>query len=175
MFLMSVTTLYLFGMCFFGLGAVVVSYPLLDPKQKKIIFTGTKAYKEQIKKELAKRKTDFGLFAYTDKGFTIALQNKFHTINWTEVLCLFGYKVDLFAVDEIRLDVFCENNIAFTLSEETPGWYVFLDKIVENLPQSKPNWAIEIAFPAFETNLTLIFEKYNKSVEEAKQLYYKEK
>ncbi|MCL9806644.1 hypothetical protein NAT51_14000 [Flavobacterium amniphilum] len=136
-------------------------------------MTGTKEYKEQIKKDFQASLTDLGFFTYSDNGFGVEINGHSHSIAWTGIQALFGYKVDLYTLDEIRMDVFCDDDILFTISEETPGWYVFLKKIEEQFPAIKQNWNLEIAFPAFSANLTLLYEKHNKTFDEAIDYYYK--
>lgn len=64
--------------------------------------------------------------------------------------------------------------LAFTVSEESAGWHVFLDRVSEQFPFIKKNWHLEISYPAFATNLTLVFEKDNKTLDESKAYYYKD-
>jgi hypothetical protein len=171
--IMCALTAYYWGLLFFGLCAIVTTYPLIDPK-KKIIFTGTKEYKDHIEKEFQEKRKDLGIFTYTDNGFQVKILEQQYNVIWTDIQAMFGYKVDQYALDEICMDVFCNNDVSFRVTEESAGWYVFQDRVFEKFPSIKQNWYIEIAFPAFATNLTLLYEKHNKTLDEASKHYYKD-
>jgi hypothetical protein len=75
-----------------------------------------------------------GIFTYDEKGFTLTIQKNEHNIPWKQVRSMVAYKMDRFASDDISLDVFCEGNINFSISEETAGWTKFLDNSKKALP-----------------------------------------
>jgi hypothetical protein len=52
------------------------------------------------------------------------------------------------------------------LTEETPGWYKFLTLTKEKFPQIDKDWEVDISTPAFETKLTLIYDKKNRDLSE---------
>jgi hypothetical protein len=161
---------YTWGLLFFGVCALVTTYPLVDPK-KKIIFTGTKDYNDQIDKEFKRKLVDNGIFEYTDEGFTISLE-ELRKIKWAQIQTIFAYKVDLFTTDEICIDVICDNNISFRVTEETAGWFVFLERLKEQFPTIEEDWSINITQPAFATNLTLVYDRENRTHEQVVGLFY---
>jgi hypothetical protein len=116
-------------------------------------------------------KADIGIFEYYNTGFIVHFENNVIKIEWLSIKALVGYKVDLFTVDEICLDIFYEIEKQIRITEETKGWYIFLEKLQIQFPQIKKHWEIEIAFPAFETNLTLLYEFENKTFEESIKFY----
>jgi hypothetical protein len=115
---------------------------------------------------------DIGIFGYNDTGFIAHFENNIIKVEWSSIKALFGYKVDLYTVDEIYLDIFYEDEKQIRITEETKGWYVFLEKLQTQLPQIKKHWDMEIAFPTFETNLTLLYESENNNLEESIKVYY---
>lgn len=176
---LGIITGHIPGTLFFGFCAVVATYPLIDPNTK-IIFTGTRKYQEQTEKdfeklqnEIQEMRNDTGIFTYTDNGFTVKINDQNHTIAWTDIQALFGYWVDLVTFEEIRMDVFCDNGITYTISELTAGWFIFLEKIEEQFPTVKQNWDHEIVLPDSQPNMTLVYEKHNKTIDEATDYYYK--
>lgn len=64
--------------------------------------------------------------------------------------------------------------LAYTVSEESAGWHVFLDRVFEQFPYIKKNGILKFHPPTFATNLTLVFEKDNKTLDESKAYYYKD-
>lgn len=71
---------------------------------------------------------------------------------------MIAYKLDLFTTDEICIDI-VYNNRQITVNEETPGWYQFVEKIKLIFPSIRDNWEAEVVHPAFETNLTIIYQR----------------
>jgi hypothetical protein len=157
---------YGFGLIFFSLCAVIFTYPLLDPKRK-IIFKITEEYKAQMHNNYPEWQQEI---IYTNSGFKI---DNSEEIKWSEMQAMFGYKRDLWTEDEICLDIFTKENKHFIVTEEALGWDIFLGKIAEQFPKINRNWHFDIVFPAFKTNLTLLYEKENKTFNEAVIIYYK--
>lgn len=116
---------------------------------------------------------DPGIFAYIDEGFVINLKEAQYSIPWVNVQAIFGYKEDLVTMDEICLDIFCDNNISFKITEETPGWCVFLEKIGVHFPSIKKGWSLEITLTPFARNLMLVYERENRALSRAVDIYYK--
>lgn len=172
--IMSAWTGYIWGLLFFGFCAVVVTYPLFDSK-KKIIYIGTKEYEEQKSKEYGEILVELGYFSYSDDGFRVQIEAIQNDIKWLNIQAIFAYKLDHYTEDEICLDVFCDNNISFKISEEIAGWYIFIDKMALHLPNIHQNWNCEITQPAFETNLTLLFERENRTLEQVSNIFYSDK
>jgi hypothetical protein len=101
---------------------------------------------------------DDGIFIYADDGFSIELKDGIHNIKWREIDKLVAYKTDLLTTDEICLDIIygCHK---ITISEDTPGWYQFVEKSKLMFNKIDHAWDTKIMQPAFETNLTIIYEK----------------
>jgi len=76
----------------------------------------------------SKRSSDWqnehGIFEYTEEGFIVDLHGSKHAFAWTQVNTLFAYKLDLFTVDTIVLDVFCSDNYGFSSPKEANKHYL---------------------------------------------------
>lgn len=164
---------FLPGFFFFAICAAVATYPFIHPS-KKVIFFNSKEHIAQSKTEFDEKLKDAGIFTYTGEGFSINIQDKETFVSWSEIQAVFGYKVNQYIVDEIRADIFVRDGHSFTVSEETPGWYIFLDKIAAQFPVINKSWALNIMVPAFEKSLTLVYERQGRSVEEATRYYYRQ-
>ncbi|RYU77967.1 hypothetical protein [Hymenobacter persicinus] len=114
-----------------------------------------------------------GGFAYDESGFQYATKSGVGYHKWTDLETAFGYKVDLYTTDEICLDLFFSKETRLTLTESTPGWYQFLDRLAENIPSVPREWNLKIAAPAFEIQLTLLFDKAGRNQEQAEVACYK--
>ncbi len=155
----------------FGFGLVFGLSRLLNPKNVFLKPEGQRA-QEYRKLDIERRLNDNGIFEFNRNGFRVELDKNTKEYNWNEVLALFGYKKDLYSIDCICVDVFTKDGKVFSVNEDTPGWYQFLKQSKMNLNGIPPNWEIEIAVPAFETKLTLLYDFENRDLEEALDKYY---
>lgn len=86
---------------------------------------------------------------------------KIERVAWTEIESAYVYKRDAFTIDLICLAFRTENGEGFELNESMAGW----ENLIENLPEHLPGclkfheWFMTVAFPAFEMNLTQIYQK----------------
>ncbi len=159
------------GLCISGLFTFFITLPLLDPRTK-ILFTDTKAYKEHVEKEFEKKLNDQGIFTYTDNGFTVKIDRNLYHVKWSEIKTMFGYKLDIDKNGEMCLDVFCDDNISFRLSESKAGWFQFLQKTSTHCSNMVNGWEKAVAFPSFTTNLTLVYDRDERTEEQAEKQYY---
>lgn len=104
---------------------------------------------------------DLGVFEYNEHGFTLTYKEFSESIKWDEITQLNVYKVDLFTIDRIDMQIVCGDR-SFTISEELPGWYQFVLKTKEVFPTIPKDWDIKIIPPAFATNYRTIYEKEAK-------------
>ncbi len=164
-----------FGVIFFGIGTVLFVIKFFRPDFKWVKHTDStsKEFKEQTEKKFKEIYNDVGIFSFNVNGFSIKTTKGTHSIEWTEIKSMLGYKEDQLATDNICLDVFCDNGKSFKISEETPGWFRFLDLSKKALPTIEKSWEIEISFPAFETNLTVVFDRQNRPLKEVSDEHYK--
>lgn len=109
-------------------------------------------------KPVASNTSDAGIFTYTANGFTIAYKDEEYDVPWHEVEELVAYKLDLMAYDEICLDIL-HNGSKHTITEDTPGWHLFVEKTKSVYPGIDMYWDSKIVYPSFATNLTVLYQK----------------
>ena len=156
---------------FFGLSTIITIYPFINPKVK-IVWIGTKAFKESIAKESSEKMNDTGIFTYNESDFSVKIQSQEEQHNWNDIVCMVAYKRDDFTTDCICLDVFCSNKTQFSINEDTKGWYQFIKRTKEQFPTINKLWDLEITSPAFKKNLTLVYDRENRTLDEVTKTYY---
>ena len=52
------------------------------------------------------------------------------------------------------------------MTEETAGWPIFIERLKEQFPTVDEDWNINIAHAAFATNLTLLYDRENRTQEQ---------
>lgn len=101
---------------------------------------------------------DLGGFQYDVEGFTINYKDFSKRVNWDEITKLIAYKRDQITVDRIELEIVFGDK-AFMISEDLPGWYQFVIKTKEIYPTIPKDWDVKINQPAFDKNVTTIYDK----------------
>ena len=86
------------------------------------------------------------------------LKNTGRLCSWNEIEKIVAYKVDLLTIDDIRLDIDFPEFVV-TISEDDPGFELFLKKMKEALPGILENWYEKVVQPPFAANPTIIFNK----------------
>ena len=102
-----------------------------------------------------------GVVHVTDKGIVLG-ENQDMIIDYDKVNYIDVYKRDLFTTDLICLSFsFTENNkiVSLEIHEEMKGYKETLNRLHEHFPNINEDWFTDVAFPAFETNLTRIWTK----------------
>lgn len=84
-------------------------------------------------------------------------------ISWDEVKFVYAYKKDCFSVDQIRMELLDGCGNAVVVTEEMRGWKELVEVLPLKLPgcQRFEEWFSNVAFPAFEQNMTLLFDRTN--------------
>lgn len=103
---------------------------------------------------------DKGAFTYFENGFMMNYDSLKMDVQWNDIKQINVYKVDLMTIDEIRMEIICEDK-SFLISEELPGWYQFVLKTKELFPSIPKDWDVKIIHPAFANNYSTIYEKEN--------------
>lgn len=125
---------------------------------------------DESKKHFDIKFNDLGKFTYEDDGFIFQFKTEQQKIKWADIERLIAYKQDLLTTDEICLDI-VYNNWQTTITEETPGWYQFVEKIKLIFPNIPKNWDSEIVHPAFATNLTILYQRADRKMPEENNFY----
>lgn len=115
-----------------------------------------------------------GVFQYEKTGFSFTDKDDTIFVAWNDIEAIFAYKKDLMTVDELNIEVFLNNNMRIRLTEEIDGWFQFIIKIKEIFPGIDKEFDIKLIFPAFETNLTLVYNATNKTQSELINKYYEQ-
>jgi len=99
-----------------------------------------------------------GIFSYTDSGFMATLKSSTVTVSWDEINLITAHKIDLLTIDCIVIEVHLRDTF-ITINDETPGHMKFMNIAAEKLQGFNKDWFSIVAFPAFKTNLTTVFER----------------
>jgi hypothetical protein len=158
---------------FFGVGGLLILVRLLNPKNL-FVTQDTELGKQIFADQFQQKLEDLGIFTYNDTGFCLTEYKSVAHYNWTDIDTIFGYKEDRYTTDEICLDIITGDKRCLTLTESIPGWYQFNVRLSKNIPLISDSWDGEIAVPAFETKLTLLFDKKGRTLNEAKAECYAE-
>lgn len=166
------SSFYFWGaLFFFGGGGLFFLVRLLNPKNLFVTYN-TKIGKEILADQFRKEQESLGFFNYTDDGFSLEEHSGVKFYKWSDIETVFGFKEDRYTTDEICMDIFTSNNASLRLTESTPGWYQFQKRLSENIPSIPPDWDGQIAVPAFETKLTLLFDRKGRTPKEAEAACY---
>jgi hypothetical protein len=125
---------------------------------------------EAKKKNWEAKYNDLGIFNYNDLGFNIKLDNELYLIKWTDIERLQAYKVDLMTTDEICMDI-TFNNRWIMITEETAGWYQFIERIKSALPEINNKWEASVLKSPFEYDLTTIYERVDRKMPEKSNFF----
>jgi|SRR5690606_20240437 len=101
-----------------------------------------------------KHKEPINSFSYYESGFNL---NEKH-INWDDIRRITVHKEDLITVDCIYVNIELETDDFFRIHEDLPEYDEFMKKLQDNV-QISPAWFQYVAFPAFERNETVIYDK----------------
>jgi len=158
---------------FFSGGGLFFLVRLLNPKNL-FVTHETKLGKEILADQFRREQESLGFFTYTDDGFSLEEHNGVKSYKWSDIDTVFGFKEDCYTTDEICMDIFFSDNASLRLTESTPGWFQFQKRLSENIPSIPKEWDGEIAVPAFETKLTLLFDRQGRTPPEAETACYAE-
>ena len=156
---------------FFGGGGLFMLVRLLNPKNL-FVTHDAELGKQILAEQFLKDQEDLGFFSYTDTGFNLKEHKGVTHFNWADIETIFGFKEDRFTTDEICMDIFFSDKTSIRLSESTPGWYQFNKRLGNEMPTVSHNWDTEIVQPPFATNMTLLFNKDDRSREQAEKACY---
>lgn len=77
-----------------------------------------------------------------------------------DIAAIHAYKVDLMSVDCITLDLVHRNGSMLTVNEHMTGYSGMLESMQRQLPGfTVASWYSAVAYPAFATNLHLIWSR----------------
>lgn len=158
---------------FFGGSGLFFLFRLINPKNL-FVTHDTILGKELIADQFRKEQESLGFFSYTNEGFNLKEHSGVKHYKWSDIETVFGFKEDRYATDEICMDIFTSDSASIRLTESTPGWYQFQKRLSENIASIPKDWDGEIAVPAFDTKLTLLFDRKGLKQKEAEAACYPE-
>jgi hypothetical protein len=152
---------------------IYVLYHMFHPR---FLWVDTKSKDGKLIRQKAfdLRYNDTGVFQYVATGFNFSDKDQTIFVAWTDIETIFAFKRDLMTVDELNIEVFLKNNIRIRLTEEIDGWFQFIIKIKEVFPIIDKEFDTKLIFPAFETNLTLVYNSTDKTQSELLNKYYEQ-
>lgn len=156
---------------FFGGGGVFMLVRLLHPGNI-FVLPHSELAREIQREQFTSTQTDKGPFIFSESGFTYNIGKANEYDNWDAIEAIFGYKLDKVTTDKICIDIFFENDRVLTLTESDSGWNQFNTHLKEQFKEIPPSWDINITTPAFETRLTLLYDKQGRTPEEAEARFY---
>ena len=94
-------------------------------------------------------------------GFTLAHPDReLGSVKWPEIARVLAFKQDWGTYDEICLAVdFGDPLQNLVIGEGCDGYQSLLECLELHLPNCRRGWWCDVAFPAFATNLTVLFER----------------
>ncbi|MGI8670520.1 MAG: hypothetical protein ACR2J3_11860 [Aridibacter sp.] len=151
--------MFLFGLIPIILTAIAIEHP-------KIWFSDTINVIDLVKEIAETPKENFpayqdGIFTYKDESFDVKIDGETKHVNWDEINSIIAYKVDLLTVDSIIIEIYADD-FAIKIDDQMAGSMKFMETAADKLENFRKDWYMVVAFPAFETNLTIIYEKINE-------------
>ena len=104
-----------------------------------------------------------GIFSYDKNSFKIQLNNETKTISWDDITLIKAYKIDNYTIDRIVIEIHLAETF-MSINDQTTGHMKFMETASSKLTNFKKDWFTVVAFPAFETNLTTIYERQTADV-----------
>jgi len=97
----------------------------------------------------------------TVSWLTVENEKGSRLLMWDETISIKAFKRDLYAFDRICLLIGLRDGSGIELDEEMSGWDSLVQKLPEYLPGCKGfgEWFDVVAFPAFQVNMTPIFDR----------------
>jgi hypothetical protein len=108
--------------------------------------------------QMDERWSDHGAFFYVEDGFFYTFMTETRKFEWASIERIAAYKMDLLTGDQVCLELTTDDNVT-TFTEETAGWYVFLEKLRERFPGVPADLGAVIEQEPFDTNLRVLWER----------------
>jgi len=97
---------------------------------------------------------------YRFRDGAVVLETEWRLV-WSEVSGIFGYKIDAWTVDQIRLafEVQGDGGITYVVTEDMEGYQSLVEALNRHFTGMNESWWRAVAFPAFETKRTTIWKR----------------
>ena len=109
----------------------------------------------------AKSAAEAGMLIPLGDELTVLQGKSKVVVPWSSIRRLMAFKRDLLYYDNICILIEGQDGPLAQIDEDMVGWRIVMEKLPERLPGMKPwqEWWPTVAFPAFETNATVIWER----------------
>ena len=122
--------------------------------------------KEGKSKEVSLEDKKYGVLEVFDNGFQLSKTEKAlkSFVEWSNVSEIYVFKRDLYTTDLICLGwKMLSTNEIVEIHEEMLGFKNVCEIMIEKFETIPVTWYMDVAHPAFETNMTLLWSKIEKS------------
>lgn len=115
----------------------------------------------------SREQSDFSL-SFDALGLTVTSRHckpaSVNAIGWNEIVRVTAFKRDFFTWDCICLGIHTVDGMATEVNEELDGWQTLTRDLQKHLVGCKhwSEWFPQVAFPAFATNETVLFERQSE-------------
>ncbi len=92
-----------------------------------------------------------------ESGITCSQKERKASFAWDEVPRISAFEKDLLTTDCICVCIELENG-SCVFDEDTTGFMDVVEVMQKRFPSIPPDWLPEIAVPAFETNLRVLYQ-----------------
>ena len=101
------------------------------------------------------------LIEVEEDGFSVRFNASAERMPWSAITSVVAFKRDTYIVDLICLAIQVDEGKIMEVNEEMSGWSALVMGLAERLPgfPSFEDWFRSVAFPAFKTNTTVLFDR----------------
>lgn len=103
--------------------------------------------------------------AFNESNIVLSQGEKPVSVPWSRIQSIIGYKKDGLVIDYIVLEFYTSDS-RFVVNDEMSGFLELVHDLGRFLALSHEGWFHSIAVPAFETNLTLVYDQQGRTLEE---------
>jgi hypothetical protein len=154
-----------------GAFILFVLYLLFTFKNAQADALAIKEGKVERNEAFQKMYDDEGIFTYREGGFDVKLKDETISAQWDDIETIFAYKIDLMTYDMLAMEIKLKNDFSFRITEEAEGWYQFIKKIKEVFPSVKQDFEMDLMFPAFATNLMVVYDAEGRPIDKLVEPY----
>lgn len=138
----------------------LITIHLIDKNAKKIVNRILSDVQNGKVEETILESEINGIITLTGTGFQVKEKSEelLETVHWNRVTHIFAYKKDLGTTDLVCLGWKLDNSDqTLEVHEDMLGFKKLNQAMLEHYKSIPETWAMDIYFPAFETNLTLLW------------------
>ncbi len=131
----------------------------LAPRRRNKLMADLLARKDKLDPRVLENEKYGAIFCDEEFIKVTTSKNIVHLIPWRKIEEVHAFKRDLFTVDLICLALkLTDEDGYFEVHEEMHGYHDMLKVLPDRLPGYTESWYSDVAFPAFGTNLRLIWK-----------------